>query len=120
MSEVLAPPLKNIEPAFKHGFSGMTRDPVELGDLLTARATLIKSIVSDMPADHRKFLISFERGEPDWDLLGVPNAAELPAVRWRQQNLDKLSANKRAVLVARLEEVLADPGTEPSQTTPPT
>jgi hypothetical protein len=41
-------------------------------------------------------------------LLGVPNAAELPAVRWRQQNLDKLSANKRAILVARLEEVLSE------------
>ncbi len=94
----------------------MTRDPVELADLLAARATLIKSIVGEMPADHRKFLISFERGEPDWDLLRVPNAAELPAVRWRQQNLDKLSAKKRAVLVARLEEVLADAGTESSET----
>lgn len=116
MSEVLAPTLKNIEPAFKHGSSGMTRDPVELTDLLAARAALIKSIVGDMPADHRKFLICFERGEPDWDLLGVSNAAELPAVRWRQQNLDKLSADKRAVLVARLEEVLAEPGTETSRT----
>jgi predicted nucleotidyltransferase component of viral defense system len=110
MSEVLAPTLKNIEAAFKHGFSGMTRDLVELADLLAARAALIKSIVGDMPAAHRKFLISFERGEPDWDLLGLPNAAELPAVRWRQQNLDKLSPNKRAILVARLEEVLSDRG----------
>lgn len=108
MSEVLAPTLKKIEDAFKHGFSGMTRDPVELADLLAARATLIKSIVGDMPADHRKFLISFERGEPDWDLLGLPNAADLPAVRWRQQNLDKLSPNKRVILVARLEEVLSE------------
>ena len=108
MSEVLAPNLKNIEAAFKHGFSGMTRDPVELADLLAARATLIKSIVGDMPADHRKFLISFERGEPNWGLLGLPNSANLPAVRWRQQNLDKLSPNKRAILVARLEEVLSE------------
>jgi len=108
MSEVLAPTLKNIETAFKHGFSGMTRDPVELADLLSARATLIKSIVGDMPADHRKLLISFERGRPDWDLLGLPNAADLPAVRWRQQNLDKLTTEKRTLLVLRLEEVLAD------------
>ena len=86
----------------------MTRDPVELADLLAARATLIESIVGDMPADHRKFLVSFERGQPDWDLLGLPNAADLPAVRWRQQNLNKLSPNKRAVLVARLEEVLSE------------
>jgi len=110
MSEVLEPTLKNIEDAFKHGFAGMTREPVELADLLVARAVLINSIVGDMPADHRGFLISFERGEPEWDSLGLPNAAELPAVRWRQQNLDKLSPNKRAILVARLEEVLSERG----------
>ena len=33
-----------------------------------------------MLVNHRKFLISFERGDPTWDLLGLPNAAELPAV----------------------------------------
>jgi hypothetical protein len=107
MSEVLAPTLINIESAFTHGFSGMTRDPVELADLLAARVALIESVVGGMSADHREFLISFERGDPDWDLLGLPNAAELPAVRWRQQNLDELSSNKRALLVARLEEVLS-------------
>ena len=108
MSEVLAPTLINIESAFTHGFSGMTRDPVELADLLTARVALIKSVVGGMSADHRKFLVLFERGDPDWDLLGLPNAAELPAVRWRQQNLDKLPSNKRALLVTRLEEVLSE------------
>jgi predicted nucleotidyltransferase component of viral defense system len=108
MSEVLAPTLLNIESAFTHGFSGMTQDSVELADLLAAREALIKSIVGDMPSDHRKFLVAFERGKPDWDLLGLPNAADLPAVRWCQQNLDKLAPNKRAALVARLEEVLSE------------
>jgi hypothetical protein len=59
-----------------------------------------------MPDDHRRFLISFERGNPDWSLLGVEGAADLPAVRWRQQNLNKLEAEARAALVARLEEAL--------------
>jgi hypothetical protein len=108
MSEVLAPTLINIESAFTHGFSGMTRDPVDVADLLAARVALIKSVVGDMSPNHRRFLVSFERGEPVWDLLGLPNAADLPAVRWRQQNLDKLPANKRALLVARLEEVLSE------------
>jgi predicted nucleotidyltransferase component of viral defense system len=108
MSEVLAPTLINIESAFTRGFSGMTRDPVELADLLAAREALIKSIVGDMSSDHREFLVSFERGKPNWDLLGLLNAADLPAVRWRQQNLDKLSPTKRAILVARLEEVLSE------------
>ena len=106
MSEVLAPTLLNIESAFTHGFSGMTRDPVQLADLLAARVALIESVVGGMSPDHREFLVSFERGKPNWDLLGLPNAANLPAVRWRQQNLNKLPANKRALLVAKLEEVL--------------
>jgi predicted nucleotidyltransferase component of viral defense system len=106
MSEVLSPTLTNIESAFAHGFSGMTRHPVQLADLLAARVALIESVVGGMSPNHRRFLVSFEGGDPAWDLLGLPNASELPAVRWRQQNLDKLPANKRALLVARLEEVL--------------
>jgi len=67
---------------------------------------LIDLVVGKMPEPHRRFLVSFERGEPDWKLLDVPGAAELPAVRWRQQNLDKLTATARAELVAHLEAVL--------------
>ena len=108
MSEVIAPTLKNIESAYKHGFEGMPREPVSLAELTAARDELIDAIVGDMPSDHRKFLISFERGKPDWNLLGLPGAAELPAVRFRQQNLDKLPKDKRAQLVARLEDVLCE------------
>lgn len=59
-----------------------------------------------MPADHKKFLISFVRGKPDWTLIRLPGAANLPAVKWRQLNLDKLTAEKRAAEVAALERVL--------------
>ena len=59
-----------------------------------------------MPAEHRKFLISFERGQPDWALLELPSAADLPAVKWRQLNLDKLSPEKRAALAVELQNAL--------------
>jgi len=52
-------------------------------------------------------LLSFERGEPDWPLLGLSGVSELPAVKWRQVNLNKLSAARRTALIARLEEVLS-------------
>lgn len=108
MSEVLAPTRKDIADEFARGFQGMTEESVTLTSLLDAREALIAAIVGDMPKAHRSFLVSFERGAPDWPLLGVPAAAELPAVRWRQQNLDKLSAADRAKLVANLERVLAE------------
>jgi len=106
MSEVLAPTRKNIAPEFAAGFEGMTDKPVSLDQLLAAREALIADIVGKMPKDQRRFLVSFERGTPDWAVLGLPAAAELPAVKWRQQNLDKVSKDKRAALVAELEKVL--------------
>lgn len=106
MSEVLAPTRKDIAEEFMRGFEGMTEEPIKREELEVAREALIAEIVGNMPSDHRRFLISFERGEPEWKLLGVPGAPELPAVLWRQKNLDTLSADKRGGLVARLEEVL--------------
>ena len=107
MSEVLAPTRKDLTAEFLRGFEGMTDQPVSQAELVAAREALIEQIVGGMPDDHRRFLISFEEGNPDWSLLGISGAADLPAVRWRQQNLDKLPDAKRAELVARLRDVLA-------------
>ncbi|MGY8663485.1 nucleotidyl transferase AbiEii/AbiGii toxin family protein [Bradyrhizobium sp. UFLA05-109] len=106
MFEVLASPQKDISDEFLHGFEGMTDKPVSKDELIAARKKLVDEIVGKMPDDYRKFLVSFERGQPDWDLLDVPDAADLPAVRWRQQNLDKLSKEKRDQLVDGLKKVL--------------
>jgi len=108
MSEVLAPTRIDISQEYKRGFRGMADVPVHLHELIDAREAMIAEVVSKMPREHRRFLISFEKGKPDWGLFGLPDAAELPAVKWRQLNLDKLGAEKRAALVARLEEVLGE------------
>jgi predicted nucleotidyltransferase component of viral defense system len=107
MSEVLAPTRKDISEEFFRGFEGMTEQPVSRDDLVEAREAMIGEIVGKMPESHRRFLILFERGDPDWTLLGAPAAAGLPAVKWRQQNLDKLTKKKRAELVEALEKVLS-------------
>ena len=60
-----------------------------------------------MPAAHKTFLIAFVRGKPDWTSIALPGAANLPAVKWRQLNLDKLAAEKRAAEAASLERVLS-------------
>jgi Nucleotidyl transferase AbiEii toxin, Type IV TA system len=106
MAEVLAPKRKGISQEFMRGFQGMTAEPVSLDELTGARESLIDNAVGQMPQPHRRFLVSFERGEPDWQLLKVPAARDLPAIRWRQQNLDKMASTERAQLVSRLETVL--------------
>ena len=59
-----------------------------------------------MPEQPRRFLISVKSGEPEWALLGLPGAEDLPAVRWKLENLAKLSADKRARLLKGLGEAL--------------
>ena len=86
--EVLRARRKDISEEFLRGFNGMTENPIAIEELVAAREAMITGIVGKMPASHRKFLISFERGEPDWNLLGLPAAADLPAVKWRQRHAD--------------------------------
>lgn len=106
MTDVVAPARLDISAEFARGFQGMTEATVTLDDLLAARERLIAGIVGNMPVEHRGFLISFKRGEPDWTLLGLPEAPELPAVRWRQQNLERLNPRKRDALLERLIDAL--------------
>lgn len=106
MGEVLACSRKPLDKLFKTDFEGMTEEPVTVAALAEAREDLVREIVGKMPTAHKSFLLSFERGEPNWALLGVADAADLPAVKWRQQNLDSLSDQRRNALVAHLEKVL--------------
>lgn len=106
ISEVLLSRRKDITQEFEQGFKGMTAERVDLDDLLEARETLIAAIAEDMPEAHKEFLLGFKRGRPEWSLLGVPDAADLPAVKWKQLNLDRLSPDARARLVMQLAETL--------------
>lgn len=106
MHEVLASGQKDIADEFERGFAGMTSEPVALPVLTGARARLIDEAVSRMPTAHKEFLISFERGEPDWAQLRTDAIDQLPAVQWRMQNLDGLSKERREQLVSALESVL--------------
>jgi hypothetical protein len=116
MNEVVAPKRKDLSQEFARSFQGMTATPIKLEELTAAREALVAEAIGRMPDDHRRFLISFECGKPAWPLLALDGAAVLPAVRWRQQNLDKLAASVRSALVARLEDVLevrGSPGAGP-------
>jgi hypothetical protein len=106
MAEVLAPARLDVAVEYKRGLEGLVDKPVTLDELLRVREDLIREIVGKMPVQHRRFLLSVKRGEPDWTLLDVPSARDLPAVRWKLENLAKLSASKRRQLLAGLSDAL--------------
>ncbi|MFO1241339.1 MAG: nucleotidyl transferase AbiEii/AbiGii toxin family protein, partial [Sphingomonadaceae bacterium] len=106
MAEVLAPTRKPLAEEFARGFVGMTQEPLALADLEAAREAIIAAMIADMPDEHRHFLVSFKRGEPDWEHLCIPEAKHLPAILWKQRNLERLTAEKRHHLTDALEKVL--------------
>lgn len=110
MAEVLAPQRRDISVEYRRGFEGMVERPVSLDQLLKAREDLIAEIVGKMPEQHKQFLVSVKKGEPDWSLLDLPDANDLPAVRWKLENLAKLSAEKRSKLLGNLNAALGIKG----------
>ena len=107
LAELLVPACRDMAEEFRRGLAGMTEVPVALDALVSAREALIADAVGRMPDRHRRFLLSFETGAPEWSLLDVPNVGRLPAVQWRLENLARLDGRRRSELVVRLEAVLA-------------
>ena len=102
---LLNPVLRDISQDFEQNFAGMTEEPIELGHLLEARQQLINDVAGNMPDHHKAFLRSFYSRKPDWSLLGLEEAQNLPAVKWRELNLDRAGEGTCEELLRKLENV---------------
>ena len=90
MHELLAPAAPLREQLCGEEFEGMTRYPVSWDALIDTRRRLHADIGSRLNGDVVAFLLSLHDAEPDFRLIGLPQAADLPAVRWKLINLEKL------------------------------
>ncbi|HLD68079.1 MAG TPA: nucleotidyl transferase AbiEii/AbiGii toxin family protein [Pseudomonas sp.] len=106
MAELLAPRWKPLAPIFQAEFSGMTREPVGLEQLEATRMVMLKAIGDQFTARDAEFLLSLKRGLPDWSLLDLPGIEALAAVRWKLSNILAMTAPRREMALARLEQVL--------------
>ena len=93
MHELLAPNERDIDEDFAREFAGMTVEPVNIDALLSARKRLIGDIQSRLDGDVAEFLCTLQAGEPDFSLIDLPQAADLPAIKWKILNLQKLIAD---------------------------
>ncbi len=88
--ELLNPNLRDLEAVFAKEFDGMTVLPVTVDELGAARDILIQDIRGRLSGRAAEYLFGLADGEPDFDLIGLPNAAGLPAIRWKLQNVETL------------------------------
>ena len=90
VNELLIPILKDQKQAFEKQFAGMTLEPFTYDDYVSTRKTLVDSIQQRLTDDDKKFLLSFEKGMPEWDLFPYALIKKLPAVKWKLLNIQKL------------------------------
>ena len=109
INEVIRPTFINQRQTFETQFSGMAVIPFSYEDFEQTRKKLVKEIHSKLTEEDRLFLMSFKEGIPDWELLNVKNAKELPAILWKLQNIEvlrKKNSKKHDEMLKTLEAVL--------------
>lgn len=107
MADLLAPAEpRGFADVFDRQFRGMTAAPTTADALLAARTRLLERIPGLMDDAAREFVLSIEREAPDFALLGLPQAAALPGILWKLQNMERRSPAKREADYRRLAEML--------------
>lgn len=107
-SEVLEPGFpRDLATSFHSQFDGMTANPITIEHLQQARANLLARIPGLMDDAACEFLVSVECEAPKFELIGLPQAAQLPGVRRKLQNLALRTQAKRESDYRQLAATLA-------------
>ncbi len=83
----------------------MTNIPFTYEEFEETRAKLINDVKSLMSEADKKFLISFESGQPEWDGYEFEYFKNYPSVQWKLLNLKKLAKQNPQKLLDELEKL---------------
>ena len=108
IAELLRPNFKELAALYDGEFKNMAEQEIPLAELEETRSRLVALINASLTDEERRFLLSFKNREPEWALLGLDGIAQLPAVRWKMQNLANMAPEKHAKSFEDLRRVLYD------------
>jgi hypothetical protein len=106
MAELLRPQYKDISATYAGEFANMAERDVPLEELVAVRERLVALIHQGLTENEKGFLLSFKNRKPDWALLGLEGVSELPAIKWKQINLAKMSVDKHKLALEKLKSIL--------------
>jgi len=107
IAELLNPDYKDIKQLYEGEFVHMEEEYVSLEDLVLARKNLVSLVNKKLTETEKRFLLSFKNKTPDWGLLNIEGIEDLPAVKWKLINLEKMKADKHKIAYEKLKQVLA-------------
>jgi len=86
----------------------MTIDKVSLEELINVRDTLVETIHSNLNDEDKTFILNFKKGEPNWSYFSADHVSKLPAIKWKQYNLNKMGIKERNKIIDSLEKDLTN------------
>ena len=107
--ELLNPNIRDLETVFTKEFDGMTTLSVTVSELEMVRDTLIQDLKRRLSGQTAQYLIGLANGEPNFNVIGLPEACKLPSIRWKLQNiatLKKQNPAKQNEQLAALKQLL--------------
>lgn len=108
--ESFAQRLIDQREAMVNQFKGMTDIPFTYDKFEATRSKLIADVNQLMNEADKRFLISFELGNPQWEGYEFEYFKDYPSVKWKQLNLEKLAKQNPKKLeeeAKKLEEIFA-------------
>jgi predicted nucleotidyltransferase component of viral defense system len=105
MSELLNPTFKDISHQFTAEFKGMMFNQITLEELNHAREELVNRLMSDLTENEKQFIISMKSKKPQWDLIDVEHIKDLPAVKWKLLNLEKMDNKSHQEALTKLIKI---------------
>lgn len=106
IAHILEPRRRALAELYAAQFEGMAEREVGVAELEDARERLIAELHARIGEREKRFLLSLKRRQPDWSLIALEGASDWPAVDWKLHNLGRMTAQRHAVALARLEGVL--------------
>ena len=104
--ELLNPNFIDISRTYENEFREMTIKKIDLDDLIQVRCSLVQLIKSQLTLDERRFILSVKKKKPQWNLIGIDHVKNLPAVKWKLINLERMDSSKHKKAVNRLQDFL--------------
>lgn len=89
--ESLSPRLIDQREAMVNQFDGMTDIPFTYDEFEETRAKLVADVNSILTDEDKRFLLSFEKGTPEWGGYEYEYLKDYPSVQWKLVNLSKLA-----------------------------
>lgn len=107
--ESLNPNLIDQCKALDNQFNGMTDTEFSYEEFEAARLELIQKVNGLFSEKDKVFILTFEQGEPDWDMCCAGDLSSFPSVKWKLQNIRNLKStntDKHLLGIEKLQKYL--------------